>query len=208
MMHRLVIVLLGLALLHQGAEAQRKMVAGVRGGLSSATLDGVSLERAAFRNGFHAGFFFGIAPVDWLMVQPEIIYDQRGTDGQSSTDGGRIDLDAGYLTIPLAVKFRIPIIDRIFPFATFGPYMSAALSGSDDLHWSGPVGTGSDLAATRIERWDAGGFIGGGVDVQLKRFFITADVRWVLGMNDLAEARSVDLRNAQVLAGAGLGIRF
>jgi hypothetical protein len=81
-------------------------------------------------SGFIAGFQYNMPVLEWLSIQPEVIYAQKGFQqkiaGATATVTQKIEL--GYVEIPLLLKFSL---NKSF-FAAAGPYY--AFRVSDKLH--------------------------------------------------------------------------
>jgi len=178
------ILLLASVFVSMLAMAQTKPVFGVRGGLSSATIQGdavnslnnlLDFTNGAITTGGHTGFFAGgyaaIPLSNTISVEPAVYYTQKGYElkGELNIKGAeflganaKAQLNSQYIDIPVVLKANLG------GFQIFGGPQVSYLTKAD-LHTTGGV-LGFNLlnsttdATTQFNRWDAG--VTGGIGYQ------------------------------------------
>lgn len=111
------------ALTTTSASAQQKTAAGFLGGASFSTLTGAdSLQQVgeSFKSstGFAGGFYITVPVAKSLMIEPEILYVNKGA-GLDSTD---VTLNLNYFEIPVLLRYEFN--EGGGPFAYIGPYIA------------------------------------------------------------------------------------
>jgi hypothetical protein len=199
-----IIVTIAIAFCGVFLSAQNVFLGG-KAGLSSSSFRGEGFQSESFRNSYQVGMFLGISPAEWFVVQPEFMYDRRGSE-RINILGTSQTVRVNYFNMPVAAKFRIPIQNVFYPNFQVGPYWSTRLS--ERVTYSNDVGI---IETHRVEtrKTDFGGFVGGGADIQLNPIFLTFDVRYYFGAIDANRSNnSVTMRNSQIGLNAGIGFIF
>ncbi len=171
------LIILSIAFLLSGV-AHAKVKLGVRAGLNIAKLelteDGQSIDtRSAL--GLHIGGFAQLRPKSFLIIQPELLYSQKGTDAFVD-DVVTID----YIVLPVLVKadVTIPGVKGIRFQPLIAPEMGYAIKA---------VSTFNDTFYENINKLNAG--INFGLDLAYtEEYFI--GLRYYLGLTDLLNDRS------------------
>lgn len=198
-----ILVILATTSITQSLTAQTFAV-GPKFGFVASDFRGDDIDRQKFRKGFQVGAFFAFAPVEWFSVQPEIMFDQRGSQEVIFNQQNR-EIKINYLSVPVALNFRIPIQETFYPKIMVGPYAAFALNESQRL-----IGTGDDpiFGEADVSRADFGGLIGAGLDIQHNKLFFTFDIRYLFGAVDVSQQDNLEFRNTQIATSTGIGIKF
>ncbi len=165
------LALITLAMTATSASAQRKADVGFLGGATFTTLlsldDSVSVRSST---GFAGGVFVGIPVAKSLVIEPEILYINKGA-GLEGTD---LALNLNYIEIPVLLRYEFQ--EDGGPFAYVGPYVGfiAECSTSADT-LSFPCADDNIETST-----DFGGTVGIGFRKQAWGF----DIRYDYGFTD------------------------
>ena len=115
--------LLGLALsaatlTATSASAQQKADAGFLAGASFATLTGTDSSLSTKSStGFGGGFYVAIPVAKSVLVEPEILYVNKG----AGIDGADVTINLNYIEIPVLLRYQFTQDGG--PFAYVGPYV-------------------------------------------------------------------------------------
>ncbi len=185
------------AILVVGSTAYAQPRFGVRGGLSMASSSFNSKEdlKASSVNGFHAGILFETSLFPFVSLQPEVLFDQRG----SKLDlGGGVEstLRTNYATIPLFFKVSIPITSSFKANVHAGPYAGIALGGTRELTLNGNKESSNVLVVNSYDQAEAtkpqvslvdyGAIAGVGVSYDvIANIAVFLDVRYALGFAEV-----------------------
>ena len=151
--------------------------------------------------GLVAGGFFNYSIKQTFGVSGQLLYSQLGANFNNDA---KVKLN--YLQIPLFATFYFgrglqPGVIR--PKLFVGPYVGFLLAAKDQNGNDLKDGAGGDL----YNPLDVGLNLGGGLNYALKnQSWINLDVRYGLGLSDVAKATNVNLRNGTFTA--LLGISF
>jgi hypothetical protein len=193
---------------HFSANAQRFYI-GAKTGMSSSSFSGDGFDVSKFRTSYQAGLFMGFTFADneWFALQPEMLYDRRGSRQLGVVNNGTVqEIRSDFFTMPIAAKFRIPIQEKFFPHFTMGPYWSARVNQTIGSRTDIPL---QDHERIDIRKVDFGAFVGAGADFQFNPFFLTVDMRYFFGgINQNASDNIITIRNSQVTLNVGAGFIF
>lgn len=112
------LALIALAMTATTASAQRKADVGFLGGAAFSTLMGVD-DSVSVRSstGFAGGVFVGIPVTKSLVIEPEVLYVNKGA-GLEDTE---VSLNLNYIEIPVLLRYEFK--EDGGPFAYVGPYV-------------------------------------------------------------------------------------
>ena len=165
------LALIALAMTATTASAQRKADVGFLGGAAFSTLMGVD-DSVSVRSstGFAGGVFVGIPVAKSLVIEPEVLYVNKGA-GLEDTE---VSLNLNYIEIPVLLRYEFK--EDGGPFAYVGPYVGfvAECSTSADT-LSFPCADDNIETST-----DFGGTIGVGFRKEAWGF----DIRYDYGFTD------------------------
>lgn len=120
---------------------------GLKGGLSFYQVGGeLSVSFMGFsetetfdsgtRMGFHGGIFMEKPINEYLSIQPEINFIQKGgseSDSDEFVDFSDEDVTLSYIDVPLLLKVNIPLDGNISPFLTAGGYVGYLLDAKAEF---------------------------------------------------------------------------
>jgi len=186
---------------------------GLRVGLTSTTLSTNLSENFASENrlGYQAGAFVRLN-FNKFYIQPELIYNHRSTkleyeinpviDGDNQRLGVRSDLKIGTFDVPIIAGFKI-IKTKLLNVRIFaGPEISFSTNKdisyeyttNDGEDFNGDVPEDSKLSLDDFNSTTWYLQAGAGVDV----LFLTFDVRYEKGLNDIFDGKVSDLNNVNL----------
>lgn len=174
-------MLLAVAILLAGA-AHAKANLGIRAGLNVAKLelsqDGSVDTRSAL--GLHIGGFVQLLTDSPLVIQPELLYTQKGT-GANEADKVTID----YIALPVLLKLnvRIPGAEQMLIQPLLAPEMGYALGANSTM---------DPNFLENINRLNAGFNLGADL-YYTEDYFI--GLRYYLGMTDLLRSKRPAISN-------------
>lgn len=183
-----------------GLNTQAQTLVGLRGGFNvsgvsytGGTINNQTLSTASL-SGYHGGIMFNVGLFNILSLQPEILFDQRGS--VLSSDNSKTTLSVNYSTLNFLFKLDIPLGEKFKVNAHVGPYAGAAVSGQMKVEGSGVNSTENIQIVTEYRKADANkpqvsildyGVIGGvGVSYDITPITnIFLDARYSFGMSEV-----------------------
>jgi len=181
------------------------MYVGVKGGVNMGDLGGDDAPtHTSMRTGFTGGAFLGSDLNEQFGVRGEVLYVQKGVEGDITTmDGdvhpGKANVD--YIDVPILLDARFPAGDKlgfdVFAGPSFNFNLKSEVTTEDGL----------EDRKDQTKSFEFGAAIGAGVRYVLSSVSIVADVRYSLGASTLSEdveGQSVDVKNRGIGVCAGL----
>src|SRR5688572_18762938 len=179
---------------------------GVKGGINMAELSGDGVDDLDSRTGFAGGAFADYQLNDRFGVRGELLYIQKGAEGEFVIPGGDhghesiVKLD--YVEVPLLFTARFPAGEK-FAFSLFaGPTLAFNTTAEVEV-----MEHDETEELDNVEDFEFGGAVGGGIEYMLSSFSLLADVRYGIGatsvVGDVAGA-SVDVKNRGIAIMGGL----
>ncbi len=164
-------LLLTLALLFVcGTAFSAPLKAGVKAGISMATLSGDGIEGVSSKICLVGGAFVNMA-MGTLAIQPELLYVQKGAQDDVNSDYKE---KADYIELPILVKVGFGA-GSVKPCIFAGPAFGILVSAKET------DGTNSVDIKDNLNSLDLGLVVGAGVDVNM----LTIDLRYDLGLSNL-----------------------
>lgn len=193
-------VLIAAAVLPQSAAAG----VGVKAGYSWANLKfgGITeiLPLTEVKN-FVGGVYFSMG-LGLFSIQPEILYTRQGTRLEALPNWMEDRLD--YIQVPVLLKIHV-LPGPISPTIYAGPY-GAYLLSAKGVQFVDGVTESTDIGDQR-KSTDYGVVFGGGIDFRLPVIKLSAEVRYNLGLANVAQnaaaGESVKTKSLMVLVGIG-----
>lgn len=140
----------------------------VKGGASFATLSNKQPDFES-RTGFAAGIGLDMG-FGMFRLAPELLYVQKGVNGDGSPSSTAVKLD--YAEIPILLKVSLPI-PGVQPFVYAGPSIALRLScKTDDV----------DCPSDTIKNRDYGAVLGAGIKLGGK---LSVEGRYIWGLSDV-----------------------
>jgi len=127
---------------------------GARVGANFTNFNGFDFDS---RTGLHAGIYYGLPLMEKLVIEPAILYSQKGYKSADNSASGRIKENLNYIDIPVLVRYQV--LDGLNLFA--GPQGS--------LLFSRKYEQGGMISKTKeiVRGYDIAGVIGAGVNLPL-----------------------------------------
>lgn len=180
------------------AFAQAQGNYGVRAGLNLSNFDGDS--KADNKIGFHAGFMMEYKVHPLIVVQPELLYTQRGTHHETKVPGTTSKTDdlLHYVELPIFLKASIGTADfKIEPY--LGPEFRYLVKGG----WKTKAGsseTSGDYDKDDINSFDYG--LGLGLDLRINRDILLG-ARYSMGMAEVFKSKLFKDKNTSIMINLG-----
>jgi opacity protein-like surface antigen len=137
------------------------------------------------KTGFYVGGLVDLTVAENFHVQPELLYSMEGAE--VDVEGATADYGVSYIRIPVMAKY----------------YIMEGLSLQAGPEIAFKIGTAEDYADEAIKSMDFGLGIGGAYELASGLMF---DVRYNLGLSNVSEDDTVDVKNTGIML--GLGYRF
>ncbi len=214
-------MLLVVLLASSGASAAGWLL-GVKGGFNSAkfvgdpitafiTQPGVDVSGRVddWQEGFNAGVFARMGLSEYVGLQAELIFSQKGGEGtvtgtadveyapgliRTGTINGVANIQMDYVEIPVFAVFSFPTdgSDKVNLTASAGLYVAHNTAAFLNIEGEGSVeledGSFQRVnfdqrwgIGSNVNRWDFGGLIGAGVEWSLEKVTLLFDFRWEFG---------------------------
>ncbi len=196
-----------LSLALAGPAAAGAMYAGVKGGVNLGDITGDNAPtNTSMRTGFMGGGFIGGDLAGQFGIRGEVLYTQKGVDGDIRTKDG--DVHPGharldYIDVPVLFDAQLPAGDR-FGFDVFaGPSFNFNIKSEVETE------DGLEDRKDSTKSFEFGAVVGGGLRYALSSVSIIADVRYSLGASTISEdvaGQSVDAKNRGIGFAAGVSI--
>ncbi|MGA2533804.1 MAG: porin family protein [Candidatus Aminicenantales bacterium] len=195
------VILFAAAVLPQTAAAG----VGVKGGYAWSNLrfaGGTDLPTTTDIKNLVGGVYFSIG-LGLFSIQPEVLYVRQGGRMEALPDWDEYRLD--YIQVPVLLKIHV-IPGPISPMIYGGPYGAYRLSAKGVSFFDGELEPAVDIK-NRIKSTDYGLVFGGGIDFRLPVIKLSAEVRYNLGLANIAKGldpgMSVKNKSLMVLVGIG-----
>lgn len=158
--------------------------------------------------GFVFGVFSNIGLAKNFSFQPEVLYIQKGpkvniTEGEVT---GTVKFNADYLEIPLLLMYSFQKEEsKLIPSIFAGPFIGFNLSAKEKINIPGEEYT-YDFK-DEIKNMEYGVTIGLGLAKKMSRLTLHADIRYDLGLSNIAEDTEGDfsIKNRTWLFMLGIG---
>jgi hypothetical protein len=188
------------------ADLDDRVTFGLKAGVNSSNVydeKGDDFEGEA-KLGFVAGAFVGIPIGDFIGIQPEVLYSQKGfaRSGSILLQNYQFTRTTNHLDIPIQLQIRpIPALTILA-----GPQFSYILSKKDELEINGQTsGNVQDFDNENLRK-NSLGFVGG-LDINISRLVIGARVGWDLQDNK-GDGTSTNPRYKNRWVQLTAGVRF
>ena len=166
---------------------------GIKAGLNIANMRGDDIEGMQSKIGFCGGGFANFGLGDVFVIQPEILYAQKGFRWEQEYMGAifRTTYELHYFEFPLLSKIMIPVKGIVKPNLFIGPFFGINVSAKhrvkvDGESWEDDIEDFHDS--------EFGMVFGGGVDFVLAKGKIGFEGRYTLGLTTTSE-RGGDIKN-------------
>lgn len=155
---------------------------GIKAGMNIADMQDHSPVDTDSRIGFCGGGFLSLGLGDIFVIQPEVLYTQKGVKWDIVPiwrELGQVTYYLNYVEIPILFKVVLPIKGVVKPNLFLGPYFARNINGTYKMETSV---TSEEFDYDEFTKdADRGIVMGGGVDFLLKKGKIVLDGRYALG---------------------------
>jgi Outer membrane protein beta-barrel domain len=206
-MRRLLVAVCAIAALAFAPQAHAaKITGGLKAGGNFGDLGGSDApDNPKMRSAFQGGGFLEGQINERLGLRGEVLYVQKGVEGDYLTDDGDIHTalyKLDYVDIPVVFVTNFPAGGK-FAFTVFaGPSFNFNLSAKAAVEER-------TIDLENVKSFEFGAVIGGGATYALSKFSLLADVRYSMGatsVSDDVQGQSVDVKNRGI--GVMGGISF
>jgi hypothetical protein len=170
--------------------------------------DEQELEGSDTRTGAGFGVFFRAMVAPDISVQPELLYQVKGFQGNDAETSGKFSLK--YIQVPVLLQYHLSSGPGVSPRIVVGPAIAfesgCKISGSDG---SVDVSLDCEEADIATKSKDFSAVFGAGVDIPTNGILITGDVRYDLGLSNIDDSGadgSVKNRSWGIFLGAAVPI--
>ena len=180
-----------------------------------------STARLGHRAALHVGGFVRVGLADWLAVQPELQYVQKGatldatiryTDPQTNEVNPLAEVEQtsrlNYLQLPVLARVRVPGLGSFQPSVILGPSFGVNLRSETETNFDSRVDDLEDehmTVDTDTPETEWGAVVGGAVAYRLSSGqAVSLDVRYNAGITDVTpEEGNVSIQNEVISVGLG-----
>jgi hypothetical protein len=158
---------------------------GLKAGLNLASLSGDDVfEEGALgnRTGFSGGLFVGIPVTENFLIQPEVLYSQKGAHVEAAGEEAAIKLD--YVEVPVLFKGRFGS-GGAKPSVFAGPAVGFKVTGKTEFE-------GEEEDVEDLKSTDFGIVFGAGLDLAAGSGSFILDVRYTLGLTTIDDTDNPD----------------
>lgn len=185
--------------------AQGNLAIGAKVGYAQSDLYGEDIEDIEFRESVAAGAFLKFSPVEFIALQPELLFKKKGAVNERAFANTREEYRIDYFEVPVLFKLRIPIGGTVYPNIYAGPYYAFVTDASYKI-----TQQDTDIAVERdvdVKNTDYGGVFGGGVDVEFDFLMLSLDARYGIGGNEIEDTEQpLEIKNQDWTIMGGVGI--
>ena len=176
----------------------------LQGGMSLATLGGSDIESADSRAGLRVGASAILPLTPSLDLQLGAAYAAKGATEQGF--GLEVDLELGYLEMPLLLRFSPSAAGTISPHFMAGPALALRVSCNAAASAEGlEISADCDDEFDDLKSMDLGAMAGAGLDIATSgSLSVSVDVLYNFGLSSISESDDVKNRAFSLLA----GVRF
>jgi hypothetical protein len=163
------------------------MAAGIKAGVSLANATGsdatISFADKKMKIGLAGGAFIGFEIAPQFVLQPELLYVQKGVKYEEKGGPAKLTVKTDYLQVPVLFKFIPKMSGKIQPSIFAGPWLALRMSakekyeGDPDPAENGEVDVKDDLKST-----DFGISFGAGIGAKMTKGELFLDARYDLGL--------------------------
>lgn len=169
-------IALAAAMLFAGTNASAQVGHfGVVGGMTFSKAKDVNKDMMKNYTGFHAGVTYQLNLPLGFSIQPELIYNQRGTKVAAPIGDLHGNMSVGFIELPVNIQWG-PDLVLFRPYLELSPYVGYAVMNKYKMgnvthneNWDG------------VNRWEYG--IGLGVGIEVWKFQLSGRYCWSFGNN-------------------------
>ena len=160
---------------------------GIKGGMNVSSISDDGYDDTKSKVGYYGGVFVNIPASESFSIQPEIIYNNLGSEVKTNLYSQKLNLN--YITVP--VMFQFKATPQFYLEA--GPEFGFLVSADTKTTWNNSTST-AELDKEDYNNFNLGVGLGAGFDIT-KNFGINA--RYVAGFSDVTKPASDPSTNAK-----------
>jgi hypothetical protein len=159
---------------------------GVKGGLNISNFYETEIDDRNALLGFHAGLYYRVPLGDFLAIQPEVLFNQKGADFSDETIfTDELSLRLNYIDVPVLGVLNLTEHFNVH----VGPYVGFLLGDPSGTLNTGLIDADTQFDRSNFHRVDYG--LTGGIGIRI--WPIKLGVRYNLGMSNLGRDNLADL---------------
>ena len=164
---------------------------GIKGGMNVSSISDDGYDDTKSKVGYYGGVFVNIPASESFSIQPEVIYNNLGSEVKGTVLGNSYSqkLNLNYITVP--VMFQYKATPQFYLEA--GPEFGFLVSADTKTTWNNSTST-AELDKEDYNNFNLGVGLGAGFDIT-KNFGINA--RYVAGFSDVTKPASDPSTNAK-----------
>ncbi|MFZ1683985.1 MAG: porin family protein [Candidatus Zixiibacteriota bacterium] len=202
-----------LAITASAADSGKKMPmsAGFKAGISLANATGSDATIPGgdkkMKMGLAGGAFIGFGIAPQFVLQPELLYVQKGVKYEEKGGPGKLTEKLDYLQVPVLFKFVPNTAGKIQPTIFAGPYLGFLMSAKAKFEGDpDPANNGEEDIKDALKSTDFGISFGAGVGAKMTKGELFLDVRYDLGLSKIEKSdggETANVKNSSILALVG-----
>ena len=161
---------------------------GIKGGMNVSTISDEGFDDTKSKVCYYAGVFMNVPVSESFSIQPEIIYNNLGSEVKTNLYSQKLNLN--YITVP--VMFQFKATPQFYLEA--GPEFGFLVSADTKTTWNNTTSISAELDKEDYNNFNLGVGLGAGFDIT-KNFGINA--RYVAGFSDVTKPSSDPSTNAK-----------
>jgi hypothetical protein len=211
------ILIAALAVTVSAADAGKKMpmTAGIKAGISMANATGSDATASdadkKMKIGLAGGAFIGFEIAPQFVLQPELLFVQKGVKYEEKGGPGKATDKLDYLQIPVLFKFNPHTAGKIQPTIFAGPYLALKMSAKTKIEGSAdPAEDGEFDIKDGLKSTDFGFSFGAGIGAKMTKGELFIDARYDLGLSKVYKEYTVldvtytpNVKNSSILVLVG-----
>ena len=149
---------------------------GIVGGFTSSELKLKNIEKSSVAQ-YHVGLAYNQPLILGFAIQPEIIYNVKGTSFDQLQGLADFKATMGYVEVPVQIQWGVDLLVAK-PYVFAEPYVGYAVNGKWEANVASLLTPSGDVDMSELDsRWEYGFALGFGVNV-LSRIQLSAKYFW------------------------------
>ena len=164
---------------------------GIKGGMNISSISDDGYDDTKSKVGYYGGVFVNIPASEFFSIQPEVIYNNLGSEVKGTVLGNSYSqkLNLNYITVP--VMFQYKATPQFYLEA--GPEFGFLVSADSKTTWNNSTST-AELDKDNFNNFNMGVGLGAGFDITKN---IGINARYVAGFSDVTKPSSDPSTNAK-----------
>jgi opacity protein-like surface antigen len=164
---------------------------GIKGGMNISSISDDGYDDTKSKVGYYGGVFVNIPASESFSIQPEVIYNNLGSEVKGTILGNSYSrkLNLNYITVP--VMFQYKATPQFYLEA--GPEFGFLVSADSKTTWNNSTST-AELDKDNFNNFNMGVGLGAGFDITKN---VGINARYVAGFSDVTKPSSDPSTNAK-----------